>query len=121
MRRMPPLPLILPKVRQRRRKKGSLFQAPRRSSRVYLYIDPSKVHLFRYFLEAEDNLGLMTVVDRWRAALLVRFSPHQEHRLLEVLEEIRESLPFEGPFKITDKAFERALPSGTLPVRAVLR
>lgn len=99
MRRMPPFPVVFPKVKRRPRK-GRLFPVPCRSARVYVYVNPSKVHLFRYFLEAEDNLGLMTVVDRWRAALLIRFSPHQERRLLEVLEEIRESLSFEGPFSL---------------------
>lgn len=103
MRLMPPFPLVFPKVKRRKRR-GRLFLAPCRSGRVYVYVNPSKVHLFRYFLEAEDNLGLMTVVDRWRAALLIRFSPHQERRLLEVLEEIRESLPFEGPFRLAGSA-----------------
>ena len=58
------------------------------------------VHLFRFFLEAEDNLGIMTVVDRWRAALLIRFSPHQQREMVEFLDRLKESLPFEGPLMI---------------------
>lgn len=97
---MPPEPLILPK-KKRRKRKARVLPAPCRSARVYLYIDPSKVHLFRYLLEAEDNLGIMTVVDRWRAALMVRCSPHQEEALLRFLEEARPTVPFEGPLRVS--------------------
>lgn len=62
--------------------------------RLYVYIDPSQVHLFRYLLEAEDNMGIMTVVDRWRAALLVRFSPHQESALRSWLQLMQTTVPF---------------------------
>lgn len=101
MDRMPGLPLLFPKSKKRSPptgKRGRVLPPARRSARCYLYIDPSKVHLFRYFLEAEDNLGIMTVVDRWRAALMIRFSPDQEARLFERLEEMRAAVPFDGPF-----------------------
>lgn len=99
MRLMPPQPVPLSKKKRRTRKRVAL-PPPTRSARLYLYIDPSKVHLFRYLLEAEDNLGIMTVVDRWRAALMVRFSPHQERRMRQFLEEARVSVPFDGPIAI---------------------
>ncbi|MCL1939393.1 MAG: DUF4911 domain-containing protein [Desulfovibrionaceae bacterium] len=98
MGRMPAFPLIFPK-NKRRSRKGRVLPPARRSARCYVYIDPSQVHLFRYFLEAEENLGIMTVVDRWRAALLVRFSPDQERRLFERLEEMRAVVSFTGPFR----------------------
>ena len=93
------LPLLFPK-NKRRSRKGRVFPPTRRSARRYVYTDPSQVRLFRYFLEAEDNLGIMTVVDRWRAALLIRFSPDQEQRLLDWLEEVRTAVPFVGPLSI---------------------
>lgn len=96
--RMPPQPLVFPK-NKRRARKGRVFPAVQRSARLYVYINPAKVHLFRFFLEAEDNLGIMTVVDRWRAALLIRYSPHQERRMLEFMKELKFSLDFEGPFR----------------------
>lgn len=102
MRLIPPEPVLLPK-KKRRGRKARVLPAPLRSARVYLYIDPSKVGLFRYFLEAEDNLGIMTVVDRWRAALMVRCSPHQKEALLRFLEEARQSVPFEGPLQVAAK------------------
>lgn len=95
MQHMPPWPVTLPKPR-RPRKKRSLPPA-QRSARLYVTIDPSKVHLFKYLLEAEDNLALMTVVDRWRAALMVRFSPHQENAVREHLEWMRKTVSFAGP------------------------
>lgn len=86
------------KARGKERRKGGRpgrrYPAPKRSARLYVYLDPSRVHLFRFFLEAQDNLGIMTVVDRWRAALLVRFSPHQEKAMREFLADVNESLPF---------------------------
>jgi len=105
MDKMPDFPLLFPKNKGRPRKKGRVLPPAdgvpaTRSARCYVYIDPAQVHLFRYFLEAEDNLGLMTVVDRWRAALLIRYSPDQEHRLLERLEEMRTAVSFSGPFAV---------------------
>ena len=75
-------------------RRSGTHPAPERSARLYLYIDPSRVHMFRFLLEAHDNLGIMTVVDRWRAALLLRFSPHQEKEVREFLRAVNESLSF---------------------------
>ncbi len=81
-------------AKKRRPRKGRGFPAPERSGRIYVRIDPSRVHMFRFLLEAEDNLGLMTVVDRWGAVLLVRFSPHQEREMRAFLRDMQQSLPF---------------------------
>ena len=87
--------------KRRRPRKGRVFPAPEFSARIYVTLDPGKEHLFRYFLEALDNLGLMTVVDRRQAALLIRFSPQQERDMLEFLEEVRAHLPgFAGPLPL---------------------
>ena len=98
MRRMPVAPVVFPKNKHKPRR-GRVFAPAARSARLYVTLDPSKVHLFRYLLEAEDNLGLMSVVDRWRAALLVRFSPDQEKAVRDRLEEMKQSLAFQGPFR----------------------
>ncbi len=84
----------LPKAKGRRQHKGRFFPPPEWSGRLYVQIDSSMVHMFRYFLEAEDNLGIMTVVDRWRATLLVRFSPHQEKEIRQFLQAMQESIEF---------------------------
>ena len=103
MDKMPAFPLVFPKNKRRSRKRGRVLSPARRSARCYVYIDPAQVHLFRYFLEAEDHLGLMTVVDRWRSAHMIRFSPDQEQRLMERLEEMRAAVPFAGPFTVYAK------------------
>ena len=83
-----------PKEKKQKKRRGRrVYAAPERSARLYVYIDSSKVHMFRFFLEARDNLGIMTVVDRWRAVLLLRFSPHQEKEVREFLDAVKESLP----------------------------
>lgn len=91
----PPALSLSPSAKRRgRQKRGRLLPPPMRSGRLYCRIDPSLVHMFRYLLEAEDNLGLMTVVDRWGAVLQVRFSPHQEREVREYLTGMQESVPF---------------------------
>ena len=80
--------------KRRRPRKGKVYPAPVYSGRLYVKIDAGQVHMFRYLLEAEDNLGIMTVVDRWGAVLLVRFSPHQERELREWLAGMMEAVPF---------------------------
>ena len=82
------------KQKARKPRKGRVYPAPSRSGRLYCRIDPSMVHMFRFLLEAEDNLGLMTVVDRWGAVLMLRFSPHQERELREFLSGMRETVDF---------------------------
>ena len=85
-------PLFSAPAKKRKARRGRVHSAPERSSRVYIYIDPSQVHLFRFHLEAHDNLGIMTVVDRWRAALMLRYSPHEEKRIAAFLAGLPESL-----------------------------
>ena len=50
--------------------------------------------MFRFLLEAEDNLGYMSTVDRWASILRVTFSPHQEKDVYRYLETMREQIPF---------------------------
>ena len=92
---VPSSPVRLPKYRRR---KGRSLPVPQRSSRVYVTVEPSRVHMFRFLLEAEDNLGIMTVVDRWRAVLMVRYSPHREADLRAFLEAAAQTVPCGRPF-----------------------
>ena len=85
-------PLFSATSKKRKVRRGRVHPAPERSSRVYIYINPSQVHLFRFYLEAHDNLGIMTVVDRWRAALMLRYSPYEEKRIAAFLTALPESL-----------------------------
>ena len=81
-------------VERKRPRRGKVLPVPTRSARLYLSIAPSKVGMFRFLLEAADNLALMTVVDRFGAVLQIRFSPHQEREVRRFLEGMRERLSF---------------------------
>ncbi|MBU1248981.1 MAG: DUF4911 domain-containing protein [Proteobacteria bacterium] len=76
---------------QKKRKKRRQFVAPPRtvSARLYLRLAPRDIALFRFLLEAHDNLAIFTMVDRRAAVLLLRFSPDQEREVLEFIEAAR--------------------------------
>lgn len=61
---------------------------PTRSARVYLRLAPRDIALCRFLLEARDNLGYLTVLDRSAAVLELVHSPGQEREVREALEEI---------------------------------
>jgi hypothetical protein len=63
-------------------------------SSLYVRLDRHDVYMFRFLLEAYDNLAIMSVVDRWSAALKIAYSPHQHAELLEALESMRETVNF---------------------------
>lgn len=50
--------------------------APAWSERTYVRIAPSDIGLFRFLLEGYDNLGVFTVVNKFKGILLLRYSPH---------------------------------------------
>ncbi len=67
----------------------------RYSSCVYIKITPSQVGMFRFLLEAYDNLALFTVLDKFEAILKVFYSPHQEKEALERLADMQSVVEFE--------------------------
>ena len=79
-------------------KKRSRFRpplpAPRYSSCVYIRLQPSDVAMFRFLLEAEENLAYMSTVDRWACVLRVIFSPHQAKAVRLYLASMRDLIPF---------------------------
>lgn len=81
-------------MRKRQRKARPPLPAPASSARVYIHIAPADVALFRFLLEAEDNLGYMSVLNRWGAVLKVSCSPHQIARLHHYLGGMQEKLVF---------------------------
>ncbi|GAB7021706.1 DUF4911 domain-containing protein [Salidesulfovibrio brasiliensis] len=66
---------------------------PDRSARLYVQIDPSLIGRFRFLLEAHDNLGIFTVVNRFKGVLLLRFSPQQRREFMEFLGSVAEAVP----------------------------
>ncbi len=82
-------------ARSKKRLKRIILPPPEWSGRIYVRLEPSESRLFRYLLEAYDNLAYSSVVDRKGCIFKVVFSPHQEAELRRVLKEMGESLPFE--------------------------
>ncbi len=77
---------------QRRRK--PLSHAPAQwSDRLYVRVEPARIALFRFLLEAHDNMALFTAVDPARGVLLLRFSPHQRAEVLDFLRRVRHEFP----------------------------
>ena len=90
---MPDNPLS-PKHRSRKPRYSAPLPTPRFSSRLYVRLAPKDVAMFRFLLEAEENLAYMSTVDRWACVLRVTFSPHQETAVRRYLETMREKIPF---------------------------
>ena len=68
---------------------------PTESGRIYLRLEARDVAMFRFLLEAEENLGYMSVLNRWQALLKITFSPHQARQMRACLGTMREMLDFE--------------------------
>ena len=59
---------------------------PRRSSEVlYAEVPRNQIALYRFLLEGYDNLAIMSVVDRYRAVIKLRFLPDAERTLRGIL------------------------------------
>lgn len=82
-------------VAKRKRKVRPPLPAPQWSKRVYVRLEPKYVGMFRFLLEAEDNLGYMSIVDKFTAIGKVVFSPHQEREMRRFLAGMQETIPFE--------------------------
>ena len=67
----------------------------RESFRLLVRLAPEDVAMFRFLLEARDNLAGFTVLDRREALLKVFGSAHQEQAIYSALREIGESLKLE--------------------------
>ena len=83
------------KRRARKFRYPAPLPAPRFSSCLYIRLAPKDVAMFRFLLEAEDNLAYMSTVDRWACVLRVTFSPHQEAAVHRYLATIRAKIDFE--------------------------
>ncbi|WP_022662981.1 DUF4911 domain-containing protein [Paucidesulfovibrio longus] len=83
------------KPKRVRPRRGRVFPAPDWSARAYVRVARSDVALFRFLLEAWDNLALFTVVDRAAGILMLRFSAHQEREVRLFLEAARSEIAVE--------------------------
>lgn len=84
----------LPPALRKQRAFGPPPPAPRRSGRLLVHLAPEHTALFRFLLEAYDNLAYFTVLERRAALLKLVFSPQRERALRRALAEMAHSLPF---------------------------
>lgn len=62
------------------------WAAPERNSRIfYAEVPRQEIALYRFLLEGYDNLAVMSVVDRYRAVVRLRFLPAAEKTLRQLL------------------------------------
>lgn len=66
---------------------------PGRSGRLYVRVLPRDIAMFRFLLEAHDNLGIFTVTDRFQGILMLRYSPHQEREIKAFLHSLKGVVP----------------------------
>ncbi|WP_027177747.1 DUF4911 domain-containing protein [Maridesulfovibrio bastinii] len=91
----------MPRKRRKPRPKP-LLPAPKNSDRLYIQVKPSDIAMFRFMLEAVDNIAIFTVADKIRGILLLRYSRHQQRELLEFLDSLKDCVNLTIlPFKVS--------------------
>ncbi|SDK56996.1 protein of unknown function [Maridesulfovibrio ferrireducens] len=79
-------------ARKRKPRPRPLPAPPKYSSRIYVQMAPSDIAIFRFFLEAMENLALFTVADRFKGVLMLRYSAHQEREFFEFMDDLKEEI-----------------------------
>ena len=83
------------KARPVRRWKPVSLPPARISGYALIRIAMSDAGLFRYLLEAADNLATFTVIDPREGLIKLIFSPHQREQVMEYLESMQSMVHFE--------------------------
>lgn len=98
-------PCALPPALRKKRACGPPLPAPSGSGRLLVRLAPEHIALFRFLLEAYDNLAFFTVLERRTALLKLVFSPQRERALRRALAEMAQNLPFttqDWPFQAVE-------------------
>lgn len=82
-------------AKKRTKKPRPPLPAPSWSSTLYAKIEKKYIGMFRFLLEAQDNLGYASVVDNYDCVLKITFSPHQEREMRAFLKGMQQTIPFE--------------------------
>ena len=79
-----------------RRRKPVRLPAADRSEMLLIRIAPRDTGLFRYLLEGGgEHLAMLTVLEPKTALFKLLFSPHQREELFELLQGMKQTVPFE--------------------------
>ena len=84
----------LPALRRRCNRSAPLPPA-RESAALYLRLPAEQTALFRFLLEARENVAYFTVLDRREALIKVVFSPHMREQAEAALADIARSVSLE--------------------------
>lgn len=68
---------------------------PERSATIYVRLAPGLTGMFRFLLEAYDNLALATTLERETAILKVIYAPESRATVLAALADIGRTLDIE--------------------------
>ncbi|MFU2209153.1 DUF4911 domain-containing protein [Solidesulfovibrio sp. C21] len=66
---------------KRRRRRQPPYRPATASARLYVRLEARHVALLKFLLEAEDNLALPTVVDRFAAVVRLAYAPQAAARV----------------------------------------
>lgn len=66
----------------------------RYSAVIYVWLNPHKVGMFRFLLEAWDNLALATTLERDTAIVKVIYAEESRATVLAALEDMQRTLAF---------------------------
>ncbi len=76
-----------------RKRREKPWTPPRASRRLYVRLDACHVALLKFLLEAEDNLALPTVVDRFAAVVRLMYCPDAAARVEAFVQELAAACP----------------------------
>lgn len=85
----------------RKRKPGKALPAPAHSHFLLIRLAPAHTGMFRFLLEAYDNLAYFTVLEKDTALLRLIYSPHCEKSVRRALADIAQTIAMtveEWPF-----------------------
>ena len=77
---------------KRRRRQGP-YTPPKESGRLYVRLASKHVALLKFLLEAEDNLALPTVVDRFAAVVRLAYAPEAAERVEGFVRDLTATCP----------------------------
>ncbi|NDV18789.1 DUF4911 domain-containing protein [Pseudodesulfovibrio sp. JC047] len=80
---------------RRRPRKRICPPPPKTSARTYIRIDTADIGVFRFLLEGYDNLGIFTVVNKFKGILVLRYSPHLKREVQVFLKAVATEMKME--------------------------
>jgi len=76
-----------------RRRRQNPYRPVQTSARLYVRLESRHVALLKFLLEAEDNLAVPTVVDRFAAVVRLLYSPEAADRVATFVRDFGTACP----------------------------